>query len=423
MARISYLFYVCTVVFLAACAQNVTFYDAIESEQNQRVEDANVVRVYIDAFGSIYPDNAGVNKIQSGLVESNGLYDEFSCSRAACDSIDGLMQKNIKLLCDASKDAVATCKPNDNPLVDSWVVAQTLLWQQKADAIFKKASEDNRDLFFLIHGFNNTYSQAEDSFSLIKGKVEALHEGKKLPLFVEVYWDGFKGVPLSGAWSSAQASGPLVGFQLRQLFKSIQESYAESSEPLPELMVVTHSSGAFVAGSIFGNPYSALPKLYKEKEGVSPEYDLFRKARSGDDETYPIPSFNKTRIGMIAAATPSNTFTGNEARDKGIRGGLLSENTTLIFTINPKDFGLQKFFGLRNINATGATGAGSDGDLFCTNLEEVNGHKNVGFDFSDGGFLLWNNHGPSAYLGRINSDNFLKEVLGYGGENNYPCDD
>ena len=122
MARISYLFYVCTVVFLAACAQNVTFYDAIESEQNQRVEDANVVRVYIDAFGSIYPDNAGVNKIQSGLVESNGLYDEFSCSRAACDSIDGLMQKNIKLLCDASKDAVATCKPNDNPLVDSWVV-------------------------------------------------------------------------------------------------------------------------------------------------------------------------------------------------------------------------------------------------------------------------------------------------------------
>jgi hypothetical protein len=246
----------------------------------------------------------------------------------------------------------------------------------------------------------------------------------RAPLFVEVYWDGFEGNIVSGAWGKAQASGPLVGFQMRQLFKAIQQSYKANMHSLPKLMFITHSSGAFVAASTLGNPCSTLPDLQRPP---SPEWVEFSENKMGKSEKYPIPEFPEIRLGMMAAATASNTFTGGtgseklDCDEKGKTGGILSENTTLIFTINGKDSALTKYLGLANFDLFGATGAGAEKDLYCNELKQVKGRDTKAYDFSDGGVLLWNSHKAESYLDRANTTIFLEAVLGYQDNYQFNC--
>lgn len=398
-------------IFISGCASNVMFYGNIEKNINLKENNKKSISIYVDAFGSIYPEAEGIKLFASVPEESGSLYEHFFYNKKICTQFLSSKESDIRGLCEAIKDIkyIDDFKlPNKN-----WRNYQTILWQKKGKIIFEEASKKNLDIIFLIHGFNNIYDKAKNNFSIIKKKIRSLIDKEKIPLIVEVYWDGFDGLPLSGAWSKAQSSGPLVGFQMRQLFKSIQDSYKQSNYKLPELMFITHSSGAFVAGSILGNPYSVLPNLHEKSKIRSPEYENFFKYRSGNNVKFPIPKFTKIRLGMIAAATPSNTFTGNKNMDSNVEGGILSTDTKLIFTINSKDIGLNKFFRLADVNLTGATGAGTDKEDFCILLKNLKEQENRAFDFSDGGFLFWNGHGVSSYLSRNNTNDFIKEVLGY----------
>ena len=251
-------------------------------------------------------------------------------------------------------------------------------------------------------------------YELVKKEVTALTGEENKPLFVEIYWDGFEGLPLSGAWSSAQSSGPLVGFNLRQLFKGVQTAYADNNVQLPNVSVFTHSSGAFIIGATLGDPYDALPDLKKPK---SPEYAHFKKYKNGKNNTYPIPDFPQFRVGMIAAATPSETFTHSNKKPSDEETGILSNNTSLIFSINENDFALNKGFGLQNVNALGASGAGADLALYCDELAYLKEGQveSYAFNFAHpkSWFLdLWDEHNVKSYLSHDNKKVFLQSLLG-----------
>lgn len=372
-------------IFVSACtSKNVTFYQDIE----KNAQNTDSIRIHIDAFGSIYPNEKGIVSFEKNLGESASLYNQFITNNAVCTDSNTTLSSNTRNLCKAIEGM--TPESYDNQILpnEEWRDAQSKIWEITGTKIFNQASAQDRDILFLIHGFNNTFSDSSKNFQVIKNKVRAMATQNKEPLIIEIYWDGFEGLPLSGAWGKAQTSGPLIGFQMRQLLSHIQTKYETSQKRLPELMFITHSSGAFVAGSLLGNPYAVLPLLHNEDKVVSPEYLQFRQLRAGNHKKFPIPNFPKIRLGMIAAATSSETFTGYEKMDKQIEGGVLAKNTTLIFTINKKDIGLIKFFGLANVNLVGATSAGSDRDLYCRQLQNVKGEPTKAYDFSDGGFYF-----------------------------------
>tara|TARA_R110001599_G_scaffold263053_2_gene463653 strand:- start:18861 stop:20195 length:1335 start_codon:yes stop_codon:yes gene_type:complete len=417
-----FIFLCLVLAIFSGCASNVVFYDAISKDYSASDYNDDTIKVYIDAFGNIYPEDFGLKAFKYDLVDSGSLYDQLSCKKDLCGSIDNIKQPNLKSLCDAT--LTVDCKDKGNILTPEWKHAQNILWSNKGNSIYKHASKKNRDLFFLIHGFNNTYGEAKASFEAIKSNVIDITGKDSAPLFIEVFWDGFTrntfGPP---PWRKAQASGPLAGFNLRKLFKSIQYNYVTNDHNLPKIMVMTHSSGAFVAGSLFGNPYSALPLLHNDKVKEL-EWQTFHNNRAGTEE-YPIPSgFPSIHLGMIASATPSNTFEGNKSIDKDKEGGILANNTTLIFSINYKDVILKKGFGVQNIDSLGATGVGSDGHFYCKYLKVSTKYKSRAYDFSDGGFLFWNDHDVESYLGRKNGINFLRDVLGLGHKEKalYNCD-
>ncbi len=406
---------------ILGCATPVTFYDSVGKEATENyIGNKEIHRIHIDAFGNIYPNNTSLSRFGKPL-ESHSLYDQFLINKDKCPSFTNAESESITDHCLAVSSVTHSPYDDQGLPIDEWKQAQARLWKKYANEIHKVAevSSDNR-LVFLIHGFNNTFSQAESNFSKIENRLRSIDKSDNL-IFVEIYWDGFEGPPLSGAWSKAQASGPLVGFSLRQLFRHLDDLYSIDDKHLPETMFITHSSGVFVATSLLGNPYSALPELYNEDTKTSPGYEFFRDNRARNHPDYPIPKFSKVRLGMIAAATPSNSFTGAPKVDKGVDGGILTENTELIFTLNYKDVALQKYLGLANWNALGSTSSGANSKLYCRYLKTVKGVNSKAFDFSDSGFLIWNSHSVEDYLARQNADGFLAAILGGATENQYLC--
>ncbi len=398
-----------SILFLGCSTKNVYFFNP------EKVEDKyadNTIQLHIDAFGNLYPEEFVNNDTYTLNLGTKGglcdiLYDDISiCTQTSND--------DISELCEIIKKHPSQSECTLNCL---WMENQTRLWSKKAEEIYLKAKKEDKELFFLIHGFNNTSKQASEVFQLVKGKVlNTLKNKKTPPLFVEIYWDGFS-TGILKSWFTAQSSGPLVGFNLRQLFKEISNKYPDNKE-LPDLYFLTHSSGAFIVGALFGNPEIALPDLSKEKYLDSGyEYINFRNNRDGNNSKYPIPSFPTTRIGMIAAATPTNTFLGDISSSK--KSGILSKNTELILSINKNDLVLGKAF-LFPTNFFGATGVGRDRELYedlCTlNNRKESSVSTYAYDF-DIPYNLYEpikSHSMENYLKHTNATSFFNKLLNIG---------
>jgi hypothetical protein len=393
-------------VFLSGCAQNVHFFDQYNDKKNS-VSTNNTIKLYIDAIGSIYP----IDGYPPGFIPSDNkdisqsLFNQTSRDPRICQNANP--NSEAFYLCKTTQDN------NKNHLLE-WRKAQTMLWKKTAKNIFSIYKKNNNsELIFLIHGFNNTERDGKGAFTAIKTEIDNIMTPSRNPLFIEVYWDGHLG-KFTGAWSRAQSSGPLVGFNLRQLFKGLDESYKKQKQPLPNIEIITHSSGAFIIGALLGNPYSALPLLQNPKDT---EYSLFNKNRGVGSIDFPIPDFPSIRIGLIAAATPTTTYIGGQ--DEQYIDGILSKNTTLIFTMNNRDIGLGKLFRLHNLSMFGATNAGADRERYCNNLDKLNGNdlntEVYAFDFKDHDapfYKPYDGHGVNSYfLIKKQTNLFMKKVL------------
>ena len=393
---------VCFVV--SGCSSSVRFYEF--AEQSLDDPKINKIRVHIDAFGNIYPHEKGIASFaQNG--DSHSVLDQFYSNKKLCETVDRTTSPFIYEHCDELKSNGEY----------GWDRAQQKLWQETGISIAEKAK--NKDIVFLIHGFNTNGQEAIDNFDILKKKIGLAVPSKDI-FYVEIFWDGFQGGPITGAWSKAQSSGPLVGFHMRQLFNGMINEYNRSKRNLPQFTILTHSSGAFVAGALLGDPSSALKDL-RNPPPISAKYQLFKQHRADKTGRYAVPNIPNIRLAMIAAATPWNTFTGYSKNGERIVDGILSPSTQLIFTLNYKDTALQKYLHLASLNLLGATNAGANSRIYCNRLQTVKNVKSIAFDFSDGGFLIWNSHGVDGYMSRENANDFISAALGETASNEYKC--
>jgi hypothetical protein len=408
------------VLLLSGCASDNVFYYQqanMENLNNQRAPET--IKIYIDAFGNIYP-NTGYpfKEFTPNTSTSGSLFDQLSHkSSTFCDRNTLTAEDESFELCKAIKSEI--CYPEDKSCFTNpaWQLAQTKLWLNAGKNIHASAMKQNKSsLLFLIHGFNNNAKESAENLQLLSSEVNSYYKSneKESPLIIKIFWDGFTGIPvLTKVWGDAQYSGPLVGLNLRQLFRGVQMAYG--SEP-PKLRIITHSSGAFVVGALLGNPYVALPRLHDGKP-QEPEYVHFGLNKEGLSEEYPIPNFPEIRVGMIAAATPTVTFKGNRALDSSMNSGILSANTKLVFTVNANDVVLSKGFGLSGF--AGATNSGTDVDQYCKDLDDLESSigaiETFSYDFAheDPTFwYFWDKHGVDTYLSHKNAKSFFQNVLG-----------
>lgn len=391
--KLRHLLLILPLLLLAGCSKNVFYYKEAVT-QSQTYPDH--YDVYIDAFGHLYPSDDFLKDVDSEEQEDANLYKLYESKQVDCDSAP------------EKSESSSLCEARTN--LDAWRNTQAIMWKSRADSVFERIKNTNKELVVLVHGFNNNHEEITANYELMRNRVQqSAQPTSREFFFLHVFWDGFKDMP--GAWGLAQSSGPLAGLHLRQFMNYLTDNFENNGMDLPDIKFLTHSSGAFVVGAILGNPYYALPRLKKGKhkgESYSNFYNL-RKMQDADNRSR-IPEFKSIKVGMFAAATPTTTFISKddiEGQDTfEPNAGLLAKNVTLLFSINPNDWALSKVVGLTNLSTFGATGSGADKDCFCDYLNKlpnaygkegvVNRVDAIKFSDPDAAFYdFWDNHSLS----------------------------
>lgn len=348
------------ILVLNGCATNVKYFE--QANTQEQVHD-DTVSLFIDAYGSVYPKSGFQTNMDLKFDNNISLYNFALFKSLNCSTVHN------------STEMYKFCNIK-NESYDYHRKIQHDFWKSRANHIYQQIVGTNKELVFMLHGYNNNFHESKANFDLLKNQVNKYaYPSNREFLFVNIHWDGFKGNPISGAWRKAQGGGPLVGFRLREFFNLLSSKFIQNGERPPNITFLTHSSGAFIVGALFGNPIAALPKLQSPNDK---EYNFFRDNRAGQsDKRYKIPHFQSLRIGMIAAATPTTTFNGIDKANKNNASGLLVNNVSLIFSMNKFDFALSKIFQIQNLSLFGATGAGSDKEKYCQYIKTLESRNNV----------------------------------------------
>lgn len=399
---------VMALLLMSACQafspKNVVFYENIEHHQSKYVD------VFVDSVGDIYP-NAGF-PARPVLVGKPGNLTGSILNQAQHPGTD--LCANPNTYKDTEAELLCLSLPQNHcdyldrnsicTVPHEWISAQQQIWRNRAGEIYKQYKESGADdILFLVHGFNNTFYESSQWYQ--EEIIDRVNRLGYNPLIVRVFWDGFSEGVISGSWGMAQVSGPLVGFKMRQLFNALHANFAINDMQYPDIRVLTHSSGAFVTASTFGNMYTALPMMFDPERRQGRYRELVHYRADMTDAFYKIPDFDDLRIGMIASATATNTFTGvsshSQSTDDEHEAGTLTSNTTLILTINWKDKVLNKYLGLEGVNLLGSTVSGTRRKEYCAFMEPLPLQKDnikavYGMDFRSGGFR--NPHSVQGYF-------------------------
>lgn len=257
--------------------------------------DDQVLRIYFDRQGFIYPDyhisDAALKSSDSRLGQFYENNEEVYRSICQQYQIPGQNPEDINSMID----------PLQKELVRRYV-------QQ-----INEANTVGTTLVFLVEGFNKHPvkggEQVEEGKSYGKnsgyGEYKAMREtiSSRFPdrkfLFVEVYWDGMSkqnGRPLRlwntvKIWDNAQVSACYAGLELRRILAGIEAS---------KFYMFSHSQGAGVITTALFNVRKFKPDFFEGEGKFIPERDQKLQYRTPTQDIH---------IGMLCPAIPGvNVF-------------------------------------------------------------------------------------------------------------------
>lgn len=267
-------------------------------------------RIFLDDQGDLYPRTGLSADFLVTKANRGSLFDTARAKSAGlCDN--PAPETELAQLCTAIGP---DCNVDLKACFNRWQHIQAKMWASRsADINGAIGATDPKDttLAVLIHGFNNDFSKSQATFALAQKQMRRFApEGHRLH-FVEVYWDGCTNSTGIGCWGRAQYAGPLAGFALRQMMHGVEERWSvgmaqSATRGTLHWRMLTHSSGAFVAGAIFANPGKVLPRL--DKPGSDLWYARFKKHGKSTQQPFGIPKLKNFKLGMFAAATTYQTF-------------------------------------------------------------------------------------------------------------------
>ncbi len=191
------------------------------------VYTSNIIRIYIDRAGNIYPPGTNVDTAKFPCIcRKDPHYANLRYYFRDYDTITGHR----------------VCEHYNVTNFDS---LQSRLLATYADSVNKKLQ--GRKLVVLMHGFNDYATRGYDSIERSIERIEGLHR----QLYLEVYWDGLKASSerfkdVSKIWFRANKVAPYIALTLRKLFAGVDDA---------DMYIIAHSLGACVAARLLFNTH------------------------------------------------------------------------------------------------------------------------------------------------------------------------
>ncbi len=282
---------------------------------------SNIIRIYFDRFGSIYPDYI----INNQIIKDN-------------DSRLNLLFANNENILNQLVAKYNLTKTNNN-LADIKAI-QTKIISIFTDSINQNSK--NKKVVFIIHGFNKHPLEPHGNSSTeenkyLENKINNIY-GNEI-LFVEIYWDGLtaqngsnfplkKGINSLKIWDNAQLQSNFVGLELRRILNKINKDTT---------YVFSHSLGASVITTALFNARKFKPKFYLKNR-----YGKEIESKYNDNNLYSTPT-KYYKVAMIAPAIPGvNTFDDFNDRTPFIDKNIYN-NYKFIIGFNENDIVTRKF--------------------------------------------------------------------------------
>jgi hypothetical protein len=289
-----------------------------------------VVRLYMDKFGSLYP-NIHVP------IDTNSFYKHRFLKRAAFDSTSASLEhyftSDPKRL--ASLQAVYHVETLQTIKLTYQAVQNCIIagYVNEIKALAEK--ENSRQIVFLIHGFNDVIATQE--YKQIRDSIKDLgYTASKKLLFVEIYWDGqtafgYNQLKAARIWKPARLNSRWAGLLLRNFILKMEDGLMT---PLP-IVMITHSLGAGVAtGALFNTRCRDFTKSDKD-------FDAQRKLNVLMAIQTPTVD---VRVGMLAPAIPGETtfIDFNHRSPNPITAPGQNHISRVIIAYNPLDYATTK---------------------------------------------------------------------------------
>ena len=329
-ARLRLFFALPVLCLLASCASpdRVSYFDAIAAAPVE-----NVMRVYVDAQGSVYPrEFTGASSIPSNQWDGS-LFNHYTSKKSPCRSVG--FERELRALCAAIGRLPQSLSPisdlSGEAAQDAWFTTQEGIWRARGIEIANRAMarSETPTIVVLFHGFNTRFAEAVPNFATARLIVTANSPDPANLLFVETFWDGCSVDGGIRCWGKAQASGPLAGFFMRAMFNAMNEELNRKGAKA-KVRMLSHSSGAFVISSTLGNPGDVLPLL---KADARYPYRRFYENAAANEGAFAVPVFDDLAIGLLAPATTVKSFASLGQTNRG----MLSSGARLLYAINPDD--------------------------------------------------------------------------------------
>lgn len=405
---------VCPMLLLVLCTgigckrQKQVWFGAMQ--RTHSAEQKNIVRIYIDKWGNLYPDNNNhipykaffdpvnkkntySNKIINGNLEYYYQFQHNELKKLFRDY-------EIDTICQNSKDSFYT-------------VQKKLIAIQAKKLSTHLQGVSNKTLIVFIHGFNDPDPTGD--YQQLRDSIEAHGYADENAVYLELFWDGLtanQGNPgLAGIWGRAQRNSAYAGLTLRSILTQLPEDI--------KIRIITHSLGASVGtGALFNTTSKWSSKYAKRKDvkALSENWDFFTLTKS-----IPAPRQKDIRIGMLAAAIPGeSTFVDFEQRSWAIP--FENNISRIVVGYNVNDYAVSKRVGRSDFLASrmGATSLGcnlivdgiSETERVRTMLESKFPGVFLAVNFSEFNYKQYpEEHGLYYYLLRPQTAPFLKNIF------------
>lgn len=370
--------------FMQGCATNVV-YSNVDRIQGA-LSAPQGASMYIDRDGDLYPPRSvslGGSLFTSSRSDTATLKAYFSNPSSQADW--------LTLLRVLDRSPV-------EPFNALWEKVQRVLAERLADEIVAGSESGARAIVFLVHGYNNDFSEAQRWYKLVEADIgeRFARRGIRTPFFVRVHWDGLsQAIPVS-IWTKAQWNGPLAGLAMRKVLRAMDGRLREGAE----LSILSHSTGALVAVNAVGDGSAALDCKDNFREHCP---EIRRKDN--------IPKFvSRVRLGLLIPAASLDTFDAFHSAS--------TLPAAVVLGLNSQDFPTNKILSCRIL---GSTCLNVDGESACRKLTAAFGASTsvdwITFEFSNSSkhegqkWFFWESHSVEDQMKRDRWPSFIDRVL------------
>lgn len=320
---------------LVSCGKAVVF-----GALAQRLEASRPtpLQIYIDRDGSLYPsDGPPIRDAVLGRKRTGQGYllRYYSNSPAELTAVYA---------------AHSITPPPD--AIEGWPALQRKLRVETATRINNQLDKlgATSTLVVLVHGFNNTATEARTSYAEVEKQLTANGLPKGPYQVLEVYWDG-RHAAIPFFFRYAQPNAQFAGLAMRGIINQIS--------PTHPIRILTHSLGTLVGCNMLWNITTTMggrgvtavedsnlrfwQTLQATKPDGTTQARFYYQQACRDSTDYRTPTHPDIRLGSIAAAVPGQTYDDYLDRTPASLGtdGLYRR---VVLSYNPTDKVLNKFW-------------------------------------------------------------------------------